>query len=289
MLDGITTSPRSRAVACAQIYIQPPPVEDNVLGHVQRGVPRFYILYKFGGLDIVSGLGIIVVGAHADRPRWIHPAAVDIDRVVAAVGVRVTGEFKHLAELYEMLVRALLRIDQFEAARTYLRTLRDYRSPLFQAEFQAAFGTLCAAAGQFRDATFTRNIELLKESPLGNNHPLAALLAERYGWSLLDQWKVSEAEEQFREALMIRAANQRDSGDPLAIIPVWFDWHALASTSKLLSRYFIGIIIESTVMMLVVSIALICCGYGVSNAFFIGLIIGILNVIPYVVKIYAVM
>jgi predicted PurR-regulated permease PerM len=34
--------------------------------------------------------------------------------------------------------------------------------------------------------------------------------------------------------------------------------------------------------MFIVSISLTCCGYGVSNAFFIGLIIGILNVIPYV-------
>lgn len=71
----------------------------------------------------------------------------------------------------------------------------------------------------------------------------------------------------------------------LAITPTKHEGHvkhALNSTSKLLSRYFIGIILESMAVMLVVSIALICCGYGVSNAFFIGLIIGVLNVIPYV-------
>jgi predicted PurR-regulated permease PerM len=58
--------------------------------------------------------------------------------------------------------------------------------------------------------------------------------------------------------------------------------HALSETSKLLSRYFIGIIIESMAVMLMVAIALIFCGYGVSNAFFIGLTIGVLNVIPYI-------
>ena len=35
-------------------------------------------------------------------------------------------------------------------------------------------------------------------------------------------------------------------------------------------------------MMLLVSISLICCGYLPQNAIFIGLIVGILNVIPYV-------
>ncbi len=71
----------------------------------------------------------------------------------------------------------------------------------------------------------------------------------------------------------------------LAITPTRHEGHvkhALNSTSKLLSRYFTGLIIESIAVMLIVSIALICCGYGVSNSFFIGLIIGVLNVIPYV-------
>lgn len=58
--------------------------------------------------------------------------------------------------------------------------------------------------------------------------------------------------------------------------------HAMGSISKLLSRYFIGILCESLIMMLVVSISLSFCGYGIQNAVFIGLIIGILNVIPYV-------
>ncbi len=71
----------------------------------------------------------------------------------------------------------------------------------------------------------------------------------------------------------------------LAVTPTKYEGnirHALNSTSKLLSRYFIGIILESTAMMLLVSIPLIFCGYSVSNAFFIGLIVGVFNLIPYI-------
>lgn len=71
----------------------------------------------------------------------------------------------------------------------------------------------------------------------------------------------------------------------LAITPTKYDENvrrALDSISNLLSRYFLGILAESTIVMLIVSISLICCGYQANNAFFIGLIIGVLNIIPYV-------
>lgn len=71
----------------------------------------------------------------------------------------------------------------------------------------------------------------------------------------------------------------------LAVTPTKYEeniCHALSSISSLLSRYFLGILAESTIMMLLVSCSLICCGFLPQNAFFIGLIIGVLNVIPYV-------
>lgn len=71
----------------------------------------------------------------------------------------------------------------------------------------------------------------------------------------------------------------------LAVTPTKYEGnvrHALGSATALLSRYFLGILAESTIMMLMVSISLICCGYLPQNAFFIGLIVGVLNVIPYV-------
>lgn len=58
--------------------------------------------------------------------------------------------------------------------------------------------------------------------------------------------------------------------------------HALDSVSRLLSRYLIGILCESTIVMLIVSCGLMIWGFSASDAFFMGLIVGILNVIPYV-------
>lgn len=51
-------------------------------------------------------------------------------------------------------------------------------------------------------------------------------------------------------------------------------------TKNLLSRYFIGIIIQVSIIMLVISIGLTLL--GVENALFIGLLAGIFNIIPYV-------
>ena len=57
---------------------------------------------------------------------------------------------------------------------------------------------------------------------------------------------------------------------------------ALDSSLSLLMRYFTGILFESTILMLVISIALICFGMKGEDAFFIGLFVGVMNVIPYV-------
>ena len=57
---------------------------------------------------------------------------------------------------------------------------------------------------------------------------------------------------------------------------------ALNSITVLLIRYFTGIVSESIIMMLAISIVLILFGLPAGTAFFIGLIMGILNVIPYI-------
>ncbi len=56
---------------------------------------------------------------------------------------------------------------------------------------------------------------------------------------------------------------------------------ALKSITYLLSRYFVGIVAESIIMMLIISLGLLCFGFSISEAFFVGLIVGVLNVIPY--------
>jgi predicted PurR-regulated permease PerM len=56
---------------------------------------------------------------------------------------------------------------------------------------------------------------------------------------------------------------------------------ALFSIKKLLTRYFIGIVIQSTCIMILVTIGMTIAGIDFQQALVMGLIIGILNVIPY--------
>lgn len=57
---------------------------------------------------------------------------------------------------------------------------------------------------------------------------------------------------------------------------------ALDSVTVLLVRYFTGILAESFILMIVVSLILLLFGASAENAFFTGLIVGVFNVIPYV-------
>ena len=57
--------------------------------------------------------------------------------------------------------------------------------------------------------------------------------------------------------------------------------HALDSVKVLLVRYFTGILSESLILMVVISVAMMLFGMTVQNALFIGLGMGVMNVIPY--------
>jgi len=57
---------------------------------------------------------------------------------------------------------------------------------------------------------------------------------------------------------------------------------ALYSIKKLLTRYFIGIVIQSTCIMILITIGMTIAGIDFQQALVMGLILGILNVIPYV-------
>ena len=57
---------------------------------------------------------------------------------------------------------------------------------------------------------------------------------------------------------------------------------ALYSIKKLLTRYFIGIVIQSTCIMILIDIGMTIAGIEFHQALVMGLILGILNVIPYV-------
>jgi predicted PurR-regulated permease PerM len=57
---------------------------------------------------------------------------------------------------------------------------------------------------------------------------------------------------------------------------------ALYSIKRLLTRYFIGILIQSTCIMILITIGMTIAGIEFQQALVMGLILGILNVIPYV-------
>lgn len=57
---------------------------------------------------------------------------------------------------------------------------------------------------------------------------------------------------------------------------------ALSSIKRLLIRYFIGIIVESTCVLVIITIGMSIIGMSFQQALVMGLIIGILNIIPYV-------
>jgi predicted PurR-regulated permease PerM len=57
---------------------------------------------------------------------------------------------------------------------------------------------------------------------------------------------------------------------------------ALYSIKRLLTRYFIGIMIQSTCIMVLITIGMTIAGIDFQQALVMGLILGILNVIPYV-------
>jgi predicted PurR-regulated permease PerM len=57
---------------------------------------------------------------------------------------------------------------------------------------------------------------------------------------------------------------------------------ALFSIQKLLTRYFIGIIIQSTCILILITLGMTIAGINIKQALVMGVILGILNVIPYV-------
>lgn len=56
---------------------------------------------------------------------------------------------------------------------------------------------------------------------------------------------------------------------------------ALNSVTNLLSRYFMGLMLESMLIAFAVSVAMICWGMSARDGIFMGLIMGVLNVVPY--------
>lgn len=57
--------------------------------------------------------------------------------------------------------------------------------------------------------------------------------------------------------------------------------NAMASTRRLLSRYFIGVLVEVSAVILLSSIGLVLIGFPLKDALLVGFLAGIFNIIPY--------
>ena len=71
----------------------------------------------------------------------------------------------------------------------------------------------------------------------------------------------------------------------LAIAPTRYEKNverAVESITTMLSKYFIGVLIQICCMMLVVTVVLLLCGFKLQDAIFVGFVEGIFNIIPYV-------
>ena len=107
---------------------------------------------------------------------------------------------------------------------------------LFHVSTLVARGATAAASatnsGEYEDHRFLYAKKLLAAADaVKPSHPLAAHIAERYAWSLMDQWKVEEASKQFQAAYHIRLTNKEEK-NPFAAIYVFHDRHGMAMASR---------------------------------------------------------
>ncbi len=107
---------------------------------------------------------------------------------------------------------------------------------LFHVSTLVTRGATAAASatnpGEYEDHRFLYARKLLANAEaVKPNHPLAAHIAERYAWSLMDQWKVEEATKQFQAAYHIRLTNEEEKS-PYAAIYVFQNRHGMAMAAR---------------------------------------------------------
>ena len=107
---------------------------------------------------------------------------------------------------------------------------------LFRVSTLVARGVLAAVSatnpGEYEDYRFLYAKKVFAGADGVNAvHPLAAYVAERYAWSLMEQWKVEEANKQFQAAYHIRWTNQEEK-NPHAAIYVFHDRVGMALASR---------------------------------------------------------
>ncbi len=132
------------------------------------------------------------------------------------------------AELIESPRQARRRFDEVLAT--------DDLPVLFQVSTLVARGdfatTMATSPGEYEDHRYVLAKRLLSSSEAGKrSHGLAAYIAERYAWSLMDQWQVDDAYNQFKDAYHVRLTNKQEKNQ-FASIYVLHDQHGIAMTAR---------------------------------------------------------
>lgn len=137
--------------------------------------------------------------------------------------------------------------DYKEADQQFAEALaRENLSVFFRVTTLVARGEASSASSKYQDAITSMRFEDAKTyfdasgngasaaRKISGNHPLRACVSERYAWSLMDQWRVEEAFEQFDDAVKIRWANLRESDNrnKFAWIYVFHNRHGIAMTKR---------------------------------------------------------
>ncbi|MDR3183455.1 MAG: serine/threonine protein kinase [Planctomycetaceae bacterium] len=145
-------------------------------------------------------------------------------------------EFLCLADYARLPADFKTQFDRFEEI-TKQRKTGERLGVLFTAEYRATYGTLCAAAHQYDDTQFTRGKDsLLRDRERNSMHPLTAYLSEQYAAGLMSQWKMTDAEKQWTDALIIRAANYKETNNPQAFLRLYQDNNARALSFRYLGN-----------------------------------------------------
>lgn len=70
-----------------------------------------------------------------------------------------------------------------------------------------------------------------------------------------------------------------------AVVPTKYEENVVRAVDKIsamLSRYFRGVVCQMLIMMTVITIVLVCFGFSLQDAVFVGVVEGVFNIIPYV-------
>ncbi len=180
---------------------------------------------------------IAALKSDGDLARRAKDAYDEAEKQYAEVPEDVAGQLRLFCVSDSARLCGELLGDFREARRRFDGVLaRDDLPDLFHVEVLAAYGDNCTTAGEYQDRLFDEARRIVKSSQtMSRSHPLAAYVAERHAWSLMDQWKVGDAADRFTEATSIRQTNKRE-GNPFATIYVLHDRHGTALTLRYRGR-----------------------------------------------------